>query len=140
MFTGIQTYVTLTLAGFMLATMASFGAYYYFAEKKKAELIEQKATLELAVKLNQQTIEFMEQDAARIAAANKNLSSSLAEAERLAFERFKEIDEQELVQSSIKNPLEVEKKINYDYKLFNDTLERLTATGSIELQPNSNTN
>lgn len=129
MFTNLRIYIILGLL--ISALSVSFFAYYKISKSEMALLVQQKAQLEMAVKLNEQTIQYQKDQAKKLSDANIALSSSVAESERLAFQRLQQIDDQELIQSSIKNPVEVEKKINDEYQNYNRILERMSTPVSV---------
>jgi hypothetical protein len=130
MFANLKIY--LILSAIIGLLIIGFVSYYKISKAEIAALIEKNSKLETAVKLNEQTIDFMKKDAERLAKANVNLSNSMIETEKAAFERLKSIDELDLINSSIKNPAEVEKKINDEYKNFNNILERISSSDKLQ--------
>jgi len=121
--------LTLGLIGVIILLSGVGVLYYKMSEAEKAVLIANNAQLEIAVKTNENTIKQLRDNAEKIAEANINLSIQLAEAERISSIDNMKILQEDLIQSSIDDPSELERKINEDYFKNNRILESITTFG-----------
>jgi hypothetical protein len=129
MFTGIQSYLVAGLAVLILLSGVGFYVYKKTMDAEVAQLTADKAQLQsnvdklnLAVSLNEQTIQYQKDQAAKQADANLALSKSLSDAEAQNFATVSKNKDQDLVAQSLADPDAVEKDINEEYGASNDSL------------------
>ena len=127
MFTKLEIYGILGLI--ILVLIGGIVGLYKYTESEKAKLVAENATQALSLQVQAKTIAQQREDAAKVAAASVALSSQLADAEADAAEKLRQAeadakDDDLLIQTSIDNPVEAEKKINDEYNVLTDELVR----------------
>ena len=126
----IKIYFTILLVG--LIGGIGYGGYYYYKDTQNRikVLTENNAKLEVARKVQDETIKTLTDDAKKFKELNKKLTKDMQKAETYRNNLIDKLRKHNLTRLSQKKPELVEKKINDGTQKLFDQLEGLTALPS----------
>jgi hypothetical protein len=126
----IKIYFTILLIG--LIGGIGYGGYYYYKDTQNRIkiLTENNAKLEVARKVQDETIKTLTDDAKKFKELNRKLSKDMQRAEAYRNNLIDKLRKHNLTRLSQKKPELVEKKINNGTQKLFDQLEGLTALPS----------
>ncbi len=121
------------MAVLMLAMAGAFKWYYDSSQARIATLTENNAKLETAVRINEDSIKLLQQDAERQAQLTKQLQVDLQKAEKYGDELRATLQKHDLTHLAATKPGLIEKRMqNATDKLWDD-LESITAPPGVQL-------
>lgn len=111
----------------VIASLCGIGYWYYHDTQTRLEqLRDNNAKLESANKVNQETINYLQQDAIRLDQANKKLAQEAQASEQKVNELRDKFIDHDLTNLSAKKPGLIEKRVNDGTKQVFDSLRDIT--------------
>lgn len=122
----IRLYIAIFLFAILATAAGGAVMYYKDTQARIAQLVENNAKLEIVAKTNQDTINRMQEDNAKLQQSIGELNVQLQGAEKYKDELIQKLQKHDLSRLSLQKPGLIEKRINDGTQRIFDELENLT--------------